>query len=482
MKTMFKPCIMFLVGVFCLTLNSCAQNSKTVPPSTAKDYVPARTIAPTSSMDFVPAAEKTIHAVVHIQTEMERKSSSWDNFFDNDFFDQFFNFRAPQRNMAPVIATGSGVILSKDGYIVTNNHVIDGAQKITVTLNDKKEYEATLIGADPSTDLAVIKVEGKNLPYLEFGNSDLVKIGEWVLAVGNPFNLTSTVTAGIVSAKARNLNILGDQSSIESFIQTDAAVNRGNSGGALVNIVGELIGINSAIASNTGYYAGYSFAVPANIAKKVVKDLIQYGKVQRAYLGVSFSEIDHKKADELKLDEVKGVYIATVEKGGAADKAGIQKEDIILEIGKLPTNSVSELKEVVAQHSPGDKVTVKILRNKKVIYLDVEFLSKLGNKEVVKKDDTDVNALLGGSFETLSKKECESFGISGGIRLVSIQDGVLKRSGIKEGYVITSVNKKSVHSLQDLNQILSDDQTGYVALEGFYKNTNYRYFYTIPLQ
>ena len=469
MKTTFKPFIMILVGVICLSLNSCAQPSKPI-------------IAPSTTMDFVPAAEKAVHAVVHIQTEMERKSGSWDSFFDNDFFNNFFNFRGPKMNMAPVIATGSGVILSKDGYIVTNYHVIDDAQKITVTLNDKKEYEATLVGGDPSTDLAVIKIEGKNLPYLEFANSDLLKIGEWVLAVGNPFNLTSTVTAGIVSAKARNLNILGDQSAIESFIQTDAAVNRGNSGGALVNIFGDLVGINSAIASNTGYYAGYSFAIPANIAKKVVQDLIKYGKVQRAYLGVSFSEINHKKADELKLDEVKGVYIATVEKDGAADKAGIQKDDIILEVGKTPTNSTSELKEVIAQYSPGDKATVKVLRNKKIIYLDVEFLSKLGNKEIIKKEDINVNALLGGSFETLSKKECDGFAISGGIRLVSVQDGILKRSGIREGYVITSVNRKPVHSVQDLNQILSDDQTGYVALEGFYKNTNSRYFYTIPLQ
>jgi S1-C subfamily serine protease len=278
------------------------------------------------------------------------------------------------------------------------------------------------------------------------------------------------------------LNILGEQSAIESFIQTDAAVNRGNSGGALVNTVGELVGINSAIASNTGSFAGYSFAVPANIAKKIVQDLIQYGKVQRAYLGVAFTEIDHKKADELKLSEVKGVFIASVEKDGAADRAGIRKEDIILEIGKAPTNSISELKEVIAQYSPGDKTTVKILRNNKVIYLDVEFLSKLGNTEVLKKEDINVNALLSGSFETLSKKECDSFGIPGGIRLVAVHDGILKRSGIKEGYVITSVNRKPVHSVQDLNQILSDDQTGYVALEGFYKNTNSRYFYTIPLQ
>jgi serine protease Do len=311
-------------------------------------------------VDLTAAAELSIHAVVHIKTEFLRKNAVWDDFFGEGFMEQFFGITPSQY---PIVATGSGVIIDKDGYIVTNNHVVQDASKITVTLNNKREYNAQIVATDPQTDLALIKIEGEDFPFLVFGNSDDVKIGEWVLAVGNPFNLTSTVTAGIVSAKARNLNILGNNATVESFIQTDAAVNKGNSGGALVNIKGELIGINSAIASGTGFYTGYSFAIPSNIAKKVVNDLKKYNSVQRAKFGASLMEIDSQKADELNLKEVKGLYVTELVDDGAASQGGLVVGDIILNIDNTEINSMSEMREILTRHSPGDEIAVTYLRD-----------------------------------------------------------------------------------------------------------------------
>lgn len=317
-----------------------------------------------SYVDLTSAAEQSVHAVVHIKTTFLYRTSGWDDFFSGSFWEDFFNFSSPfGTHEQQVMGAGSGVIISADGYIVTNNHVVENAQDITVTLNDKREFPATIVGTDPQTDLALIKIECDGLPTLTFGNSDQVRIGEWVLAVGNPFNLTSTVTAGIVSAKARNLDILGENTSIESFIQTDAAVNQGNSGGALVNASGELIGINSAIASHTGYYTGYSFAIPSNIARKVVGDLKEYGMVQRAVLAVTIQEVDNNVAQELNLSQVKGVCITSVADDGAAYRAGLQQYDVITSINGAEVNSVSELREVMAQYSPGDRVEVAYLRN-----------------------------------------------------------------------------------------------------------------------
>ena len=317
-----------------------------------------------SYVDLTSAAEQSVHAVVHIKTTFLYRTSGWDDFFSGSFWEDFFNFSSPfGTHEQQVMGAGSGVIISSDGYIVTNNHVVENAQDITVTLNDKREFPATIVGTDPQTDLALIKIECAGLPTLTFGNSDQVRIGEWVLAVGNPFNLTSTVTAGIVSAKARNLDILGENTSIESFIQTDAAVNQGNSGGALVNASGELIGINSAIASHTGYYTGYSFAIPSNIARKVVGDLKEYGMVQRAVLAVTIQEVDNNVAQELNLSQVKGVCITSVADDGAAYRAGLQQYDVITSINGSEVNSVSELREVMAQYSPGDRVEVAYLRN-----------------------------------------------------------------------------------------------------------------------
>ena len=306
---------------------------------------------PAIGPDFTTAAEKTVHAVVHIKTQYTYKNSYYDQYFG---YDPFFNFFQRPYGNQTYVAAGSGVLVSENGYIVTNNHVVSDASLIEVTLNDKRTYTAKLIGADLGTDLALIKIEESSLPYITYGNSDAVKVGEWVLAVGNPFNLTSTVTAGIVSAKARNINILRDQSKypIESYIQTDAAVNRGNSGGALVNLRGELVGINSAIISPSGAYSGYSFAIPINIVKKVVADIIKYGEVQRAVLGINFSDIDSKLAKEKGIKEMRGVYVVSVFDNSASFKAGLQRADIITKIDDSPINSQSELKENLIRHRP----------------------------------------------------------------------------------------------------------------------------------
>lgn len=345
----------FIVNIlYAFSLTACAQ------PSPGEE-TPKQLNIQTNYVDLTYAAEKSVNAVVHIKTEFMRKNSFWDDFFGQNFLEQFFGISSQY----PVVAAGSGVVIDPNGYIVTNNHVVAEANKITVTLNNKREYNATIVGTDPTTDLALIKIDGHDLSHLSFANSDNVKIGEWVLAVGNPFNLTSTVTAGIVSAKARSLDIVGEQSSVESFIQTDAAVNQGNSGGALVNTSGNLIGINTAIASGNGYFTGYSFAIPSNIAKKVITDLKEFGVVKRAYLGVEVMEVTHKMAEELHLKEVQGVYVAEMTLGGAAESAGLKIGDIILSIENQKLSSMSELREAMVQHSPGDVVTVKYLRDNK---------------------------------------------------------------------------------------------------------------------
>lgn len=312
---------------------------------------------------LVNAAEKTVNSVVHIKTVMVQKSNVYAYFYDS----QGNLYRQGQKPNY-YVATGSGVILTSDGYIVTNNHVVAGASEILVTLNDKRSFKAKIVGRDPGTDLAVVKIDTKELQFLNFGNSDAVRIGEWVLAVGNPFNLTSTVTAGIVSAKARDIHLIGPQynSAVYSYIQTDAAINPGNSGGALVNEDGLLIGINAAIASNTGSYTGYSFAIPSNIVKKVVGDIIQYGAVKRAYLGIQMSELTEEVANYLGMNKIEGVFVAKVVPNGAADKAGIRDKDIILKVNMQSVNSRSELVERMAQYEPGENVIVRILRNKQI--------------------------------------------------------------------------------------------------------------------
>ena len=369
MKNFFRFKMLIFIGIISLSFGACAQND-------SRQYV-----------DLTGAAEQSVHAVVHIKTQFLYQTSVWEEFFGDSFWSDFFGNSFPGTTQHEVLGAGSGVIISPDGYIVTNNHVVEDAKEVTVTLNDRREFKATVVGTDPQTDLALIKIETDNLPVLEFGNSDDVRIGEWVLAVGNPFNLTSTVTAGIVSAKARNLDILGENTSIESFIQTDAAVNQGNSGGALVNADGKLIGINSAIASGNGYFTGYSFAIPSNIARKVVGDLKRYGSVQRAYIGVAVVPIDNALASELNLSEVKGLLVRQVTADGAAERAGIRTDDIILSLDGHEINSVSELKEIVAQHSPGDNMAVSFLRNGHRQKINLTLLNNVGNTNVLYGND-----------------------------------------------------------------------------------------------
>ncbi|MBQ6070657.1 MAG: trypsin-like peptidase domain-containing protein [Bacteroidales bacterium] len=334
-------------------------------------------------VDLTTAAERSVNAVVYIKTEFMQKNSAWDEFFGGTIWEHFFGSRP---STYPVQAAGSGVIVTSDGYIVTNNHVVEDAVKVTVTLNDKREYEGTIVGTDPKTDLAVLKINAEGLSYLEFDNSDEVRIGEWVLAVGNPMNLTSTVTAGIISAKARQLALSGRSQTEESYLQTDAAVNSGNSGGALVNASGKLVGINTAIASGNGYYTGYSFAIPSNIVKKIYLDIKEYGQVQQAYIGVSIAELNASLAKEYDLEDVRGVYVAEVDDEGAAAQSGLQAGDVITHIGGIPVNSLAEVRGVLKTKSPGDVVNVSVVRNKEKFNKLVTLLNNKGTKELFEKN------------------------------------------------------------------------------------------------
>ena len=413
--------------------------------------------------DLTFAAENTVNSVVHIMTQTMR--GGWSS--GNPWLD-FFGYR-----QEPQIAQGfgSGVIISSDGFIVTNNHVVEGAQKIKVILNDKREFEARLIGTDPTTDLAVLRVEEKNLPTLKYGDSDALQLGEWVLAVGNPFNLTSTVTAGIVSAKARNIRINADRSSIESFIQTDAAVNPGNSGGALVNQQGELVGINTAIASRTGSYAGYSFAIPTTIVKKVVEDIKKFGEVQRALLGVEIVGVDAEVAKDYNLKKIEGIYVANVTEGGAAKDAGIKSGDVILSIQGKKLNTTAELQESISQFRPGDEIKVVVKRNDSEKLFTVKLRNKLGDTVMM----SDSNVILGAEFEPVSDREKAELRINRGIRVKKLSNGKLKSAGLVEGFVITDVNKKPVYDIGDFKRVITNAKVG-ILVEGVYPNGELAYF------
>jgi len=411
--------------------------------------------SPGGPVDFTQAAEMSVNAVVHIMTKADAPKRSSSSEMD-PFFDFFFRDRRgmqPQQPQ-PRIGSGSGVILSPDGYIVTNNHVIENANEITITLNDKRTFKATLVGADPSTDLALLKIDATNLPTLEIGSSDDLRVGEWVLAVGNPFNLTSTVTAGIVSAKARNINILTSDMRIESFIQTDAAVNPGNSGGALVNTRGQLVGINTAIASQTGSYAGYAFAVPVSIMSKVVADLKQHGVVQRALLGVIINDINAEFAKEKNLSVLEGAYVAGVNENSGAANAGIKEGDIITHANGVRVRSVSELQEQIGRFRPGDKVKIQLVRDGKSKEVEVTLKNTMGNTDVVRevglKD-------LGASFTPVSDKLKKQYSIPYGLLVEKVEKGgKFAQAGISKGYIVLRVNNLPISSVADIEQIIKD--------------------------
>ena len=413
---------------------------------------------------FVDAAESTVNTVVHIRTEIVSKGNSYYDFFGS-LLEQLYGGQMQVPNNVSV-GYGSGVVISPDGYIVTNNHVVEGASKIEVTFNDKHKRTATIIGNDPSTDLALIKVDDQDLEYLTFADSDKVRVGEWVLAVGNPFNLTSTVTAGIVSAKARNINILGDGSTIESFIQTDAAINPGNSGGALVNMDGDLVGINAAIASRTGSYEGYSFAIPSNIVKKVVEDFLQYGALQRAYIGVSIAEITEELARAKGIEVTSGVYVIDVHENGGAKSAGIKKDDIILSVNNITVNSNAQLIGVIGQYRPGDRVKVKLQRNGDIIEKEVTLKNLEGTEEMHRDTDSFYNEVLGIRAQALPSSLKSELGINYGLKIVEVKEGIFKQKGITDDFIILSVNYQKVSSESDLKKALSSDRNGKTRIEG----------------
>ena len=416
-------------------------------------------------VDFTYAAEKTVHAVVNVKTQMVRET------YRNPILEFFYG--DSYKNSEPVLGFGSGVIISPDGYIVTNNHVVDNSDKVFVTLNDKREYEAKVIGTDPSTDLALIKIDADKLFYIPYGNSDELMVGEWVLAVGNPFTITSTVTAGIVSAKGKNLGIIQDRYRIESFIQTDAAVNRGNSGGALVNTRGELVGINTAIISPSGAYAGISFAIPVSIVKKVIADLIEFGVVQRAILGVSIQEVDAELAKEKNIKVLEGVYVSELREGGAARDAGILAGDIILEVDEVKVNSPSELTEQINRYRPGDKVSIIVKRKSKTKQFNVILRNLQGDTKVVKSESYDT--ILGAKIVEVDDEDKKSLGIKYGVKITELTAGKLRAEGVREGFIITQVNNKPVYSVEDLKKIVENIKGG-VYIKGVYPNGVIAYY------
>ena len=429
-----------------------------VTPATKTQFVALEQSA--SYPDLTYAAENAVKAVVNIEaiTEVEvTRAIPYDPFLE------FFGFPQPQRGSGQPQkreqrSGGSGVIISTDGYIVTNNHVVDGATKLRVKLNDGRTFDAKLVGRDPATDIALIKIEKSGLPILTFGSSDDLRLGEWVLAIGSPFDLQSTITAGIVSAKARQLDVIPNEFRIESFIQTDAAVNPGNSGGALVNARGELVGINTVIKSSTGSYIGYSFAVPESIVRKVVNDLREYGIVQRALLGISYRYVDQEFIDQMGketgITEVGGVYVASVAEGGSASEAGLRKGDVITEIDGVKITSPSILTVQIGKHRPNDKVAIVVKRGGNVKHFEVVLRNKAGKAELLSKNDVDVVEILGGRFANIDERAAKKLDIRGGVQVQSIKSGgLLAKARVREGFIITHINDKAVLNVSALAAI-----------------------------
>lgn len=454
---------------------------------------PAQTTVAGQPVDLTYAAEKAVPAVVHIKYVQNSKVQTVDVPDDpwGGFFDPFGFFGSPndgngtrkQQIQTPKKqATGSGVIISPDGYIVTNNHVVEGADELTVTLNDNREFSAKIIGTDKTTDLALIKIDGKNLPTLPIGDSDKLKVGEWVIAVGNPYNLSSTVTAGIVSAKARGIGANG----IESFIQTDAAINPGNSGGALVNAQGELVGINAMLYSQTGSYSGYGFAIPTSIMTKVVKDLKEYGTVQRAVLDIkgmdahSYIDSQKDKGKDVDLGTNEGVYVDEVSEDGAGAAAGLQKGDVITKIDGREIDKMSELQEYLASKKPGDKVAITYLHNKKSITKTVTLKNAQGNTKIVKTADIDV---LGASFREVTAEQKKQLNIGHGLEVLKVNAGALKDAGVPKGFIIQYVNDepvKTISDLQDAVKAASTSKNPVLWIQGIFPSGKKNY-YAVPL-
>ena len=444
--------------------------------------------APGQPVDLTYAADKALPAVVHIKYLQNSKVQTVEMQSDpfEDFFGPFGFFGNPGRGgtqkrqvqTPKKEGSGSGVIISADGFIVTNNHVVEGADELTVTLNDNREFSARIIGTDKKTDLALIKIGGKNLPTLPIGDSDKLKVGEWVLAVGNPFRLNSTVTAGIVSAKARSLGA----NDIESFIQTDAAINAGNSGGALVNTQGELVGINAMLYSPTGSYSGYGFAIPTTIMNKVVADLKQYGTVQRAVIGVAgmdvnkYIDMQKEKGNELDLGTMEGVYVSEVEDAGAASDAGIEKGDVITAIDGKKIKKITELWEYLANKRPGDKITLTFLHNKKSKTETVTLKNAQGNTNVVKNADLDI---LGCSFREVNESEKSQLNITFGLCVMKVNDGIFKEHGISKGFIIQRVNDETIKTIDDLQKAVKDASVSkdpVLYIQGIYPTGKKGYF------
>ena len=448
-------------------------------------------------IDFTETTKKVLDGVVHITSRGTQSYEGYRQlpdpfreFFRNNPFGQYFQNpegeseegQDRQPETLPRVGTGSGVIINDKGYIVTNNHVIAQADEIEVTLHNNGTYPAKVIGTDPTTDLALLKIEANDLKALSLVNSDDVEVGEWVLAIGNPFSLNSTVTAGIISAKARSININREELAVESFLQTDAAINPGNSGGALVNLNGDLIGINTAIASNTGSYSGYGFAVPSNIVSKVVEDLLEYGKVQRGILGVRIQNMDGRLADEKGIDMVAGVYVAAVNEESAAAKAGIREGDIITKVNGKEVASSPRLQELIAGYRPGDKVEVSFLRDGREQTAEAVLMNTAGNTEVVKRADLELWNHLGADFGNLDRDVATELGLDGGVEVVKLYPGKLRReTQIREGFIITRVNGRQVNNVEALKRALEGQKDGGVMLEGRYPDREKVYYYAFGM-
>ena len=436
-------------------------------PVAVSNFPAASAAVPT---DFVEAAEASVEAVVHVKITAERVQNYYNPF--NDLF--FGRPSTPQRQ--EVQGSGSGVILSEDGYIVTNNHVIKDAKEITVVTANNDEYDAVLVGTDPTTDIALLKIEAEGLQKITVANSDNVRLGQWVLAVGNPFNLTSTVTAGIISAKGRDINIIDEQSAIESFLQTDAAVNPGNSGGALVNTGGQLVGINTAISSRSGSFEGYSFAVPANLMMKVVGDLKEFGRVQRAFMGINYNELNASLSEELDLKVNAGVYVANVVEGGAADDAGIEKGDVIINIDGKQVRTGADLTEAIGSHRPGESLDVVVNRNGRNEKFNLVLKNKLGTTEMLTREE-EILRSYGARLSELSSSEKRNLGLRYGVKVDEILGGRFEKAGIPEGFIIVKLNNVYINDVAEFEKLIQQFNPGDGALiQGFETNGKANYY------